>query len=265
MTTVDRYPKGSCEQTTIVDAIHQLKPEFAIRSAQIDIIAQPFGYFSTIPRDIHEIIKSFVPDLRQSYCDQIEFINQQYKQFLSDYGSDQTDEIGEPAIDWDKLSTSPNLIICCDMPTPFNVVEIKIVDSKIYLYANIVVGYYDHLTLFNLTTSPIGIKIDPIWRLSNDTGKPITWHIKSDIDHRIRHILPCGLLCVDVGNDMFLVNPQTNQHARISHDYNRINKYARGLKSPHLLIDDFGIGTDINKNAANLSPHSPFLYRIILV
>lgn len=272
---------------TICNAVLQLRPEFGRR---LDILRhfdkfiqepnkycqnldnntnQP-TYFHTIPAGIFDTILSFLPDLRQTQIANNKLAIDNYEQFFYDVGIDNTNPDSK-TISLRKIERIKQCVLPPNLANQHALIKIIGDNIRMFVqYPDELEYYHDRLRWYNMEV-----------HIDNENELEITsWEIMKNQGHRILHILPCGLLCVlftdykcqqeqptpNDRNRVYLVDPETKKFMDITGDY--IDMSAQ-LKHKYgdigLLLDDFGNFLATNKNAINLSAHSPTFLKVYLV
>lgn len=251
------------KMTTVAAAVLELRPDFVRRLQIIEQFCNickntnDCSYFRTIPRDICDIIQSYLPDLRQTQIANKTQAYEDYENFITKFGF----APNIPSIQISKLVSSDdfkrtNMTNCTSLDQS---VSIKIVDEQIYIYPENNVEYYHGCTRISGMEKIIG---------KNEPKIIIGRTIVTDSDP-ILHILPCGLLCVQYySQSVRLLDVNTKKYIDITNDYmHKRTKLSSEMREYpiEVMLDDFGDMTIVNKNAINLSQYSPKFLRLLLV
>lgn len=248
------HPDDFASAHTVQDAICKLLPEFAQRMKMRNILTtihEDMTYFATIPLDICDIIRDFVPDLRQSYDEStLQRIKAQYDTFITKFGSDNPikNPFKSDTLSWQKIirdypqfsdlqydaityfyaKATPALTYECDEVTFYP-------DSAYYYYGKN--RYITHEQDKQLNNTRY-----PLYYVNNDYGS---------------YLLPCGLIMYNIIDDnpeygykKFLADLASNPNLVYVQkvDYFLFNvetgeyvKIIMGLPlNKSLLIDDYG-------------------------
>lgn len=247
--------------TSVAQAVLKLRPEFATRADLIAALSelQHDTYFQTIPQDIVDIIRSLVPELRQTWDAQISQYTQDLDAFLEKYESEiLTGNI--PVLDRDKLFS--DFPACASIPDQSRMM-IKMLGNKIVpipfsakRYIGRGIGAADSHQVYSCgddAIQEINLSINLRSELFDDDNN-LT---------RVTAILPCGLLyvydylqwhacIVDVVSKKSIIVTQLDQ-------------FLTHIDIYEYVLNDFGKCTQVKHNVSRFSTLGPDFLTIVTI
>lgn len=259
----------------IANAVNILRPEFPqrdrIRHAMQQLVHSD-TYFSTIPRDIFNIIYELLPELRQTHPkDQLASAFNCLAEFNAKYriqgGFYDNDKIRR---DFPELNTD----------NPWREILLKFIDGKPRFFIHGATQYLGinptnnmHRVLknvyetqpqcshvFELSDNSYAESLNKLYTRSRDMPKESRYDLWDDINV---FLLPCGLCCVFIDHKVYAIDLTTKQTIEIKLAYYKLIAIS-GFSM--ILVDDFGNIThhENNSNVIEACEYTSHFLSIIL-